>query len=207
MTRMMWFVCLVVLSAGTSCDDGDSRDDPQGGEGEDGVNGDPGDPGDPSSAEGCHESAENWPADWTEMEEAVFDLINARRIAGDSCNNGANVYPPGEPLEMNPALWCAARVHSLWMAENQTMSHDSPGGPLGDTPQERFDAVGYSGWGWAENVAMGQSTPEQVVQTWMDSTAGHCDSIMGDYAIIGVGYAFTDADEWGGHYWTLDFGS
>jgi uncharacterized protein YkwD len=160
----------------------------------------------------CHTSAENWPTEWAAIELEVLDEVNARRTAGATCYNSrgdATTFAPLAPLTMNPILQCAARVHSLWMAENGTMTHESPGGPIGDTVSERLDTAGYTGRGWAENIAMGYGTPEAVVQGWMDSTSGHCTAIMGNYSIIGVGYGFVDSgSRWGGEgdYWTLDFG-
>jgi uncharacterized protein YkwD len=166
-----------------------------------------------AEVEACHESARDWPLDWAELERQVLAEINARRTAGDSCPDragGVTAYPPMDPLEMEPHLQCAARVHTLWMAENGTMTHESPGGPIGDDLSERVQTAGYTGRGVAENIAQGHPTPEAVVEGWMGSPDGHCTSIMNSrYTIIGVGYAAVDTgSQWiGGDYWTADFGS
>ena len=53
----------------------------------------------------------------------------------------------------------------------------------------------------AENIAAGQRTPEEVVESWMNSP-GHRANILGDCKELGVGLAL------GGHYgyyWTQCF--
>ena len=156
----------------------------------------------------CHPDAYGWPNDWSEYENEVLSLINELRGEGATCfdseGNGTD-YPSADPLEMEPNLRCAARVHSKWMTENG-MQHDSPGGPLGDDPWERMENAGYEGNPMSENIAAGYSTPEDVVAGWMSSTAGHCTAIMNENTNqIGVGYA-QDSDADYSHFWTLDFG-
>jgi uncharacterized protein YkwD len=87
------------------------------------------------------------------------------------------------------------------MMQTGTFDHDSPGGPLGDDMAERISNTGYS-WSYiGENIAQGYTSPESVVQGWMDSD-GHCSNIMAaDFEEIGVGYMGRD------NYWTQDFGT
>jgi uncharacterized protein YkwD len=61
--------------------------------------------------------------------------------------------------------------------------------------------AGYEWSGAAENIAEGQSSAEDVMQTWLASP-GHCGNIMGDYAHIGIGHYYGDRD-----VWTQNFGS
>jgi uncharacterized protein YkwD len=56
------------------------------------------------------------------------------------------------------------------------------------------------GSGYGENVAVGQSSPEAVMQAWMTSI-GHRRNILNpNYSYIGVGYVNA-----GRPYWTQNF--
>ncbi len=69
---------------------------------------------------------------------------------------------------------------------------------------QRIAAAGYRASGWGENIAAGQSTPEEVVQGWMESP-GHCRNIMNpEYRTIGIGYGVVPGSPYG-TYWTQDF--
>ena len=109
------------------------------------------------------------------------------------------------PVEMHPNLHCAARYHSYWMAINGVLSHDSPGGDLGDDPWQRIESTGFPGLSTGENVAAGQANPSQVMASWMSSD-GHCANIMNpDSNRMGAGYYVNDANPLM-PYWTLNFG-
>ena len=70
------------------------------------------------------------------------------------------------PLAYNPALDRIARAHARLMASRQTMSHD-----LGGNLRERSLAGGYEG-ATGENLATGQRTLEQTIESWLKSP-GH----------------------------------
>ncbi len=147
----------------------------------------------------CTDAA-SWPTAWTAFEDQVIALVNQRRASGANC--GSVAMPAAPPLVMDPALRRAARCHSLDMATHNYFDHTSQDGR---SPWDRIAAAGYTGFGNAENIAAGQSTPVSVVGTWM-SSAGHCSNIMsGGSNEIGVGYAFAASASYG-HYWTQDFG-
>lgn len=60
--------------------------------------------------------------------------------------------------------------------------------PNGSSPASALDENGVSYSAWGENIAAGQLTPEEVVQSWM-SSQGHRDNIMNpSFNHIGVGY-------------------
>jgi uncharacterized protein YkwD len=142
----------------------------------------------------------SWPAAWAEFENRVLVLVNERRAAGASC--GGLTKPAVPALSMEPHLRQAARCHSLDMATLNYFSHDSKDGR---SPWTRISQAGYTAFGNAENIAAGQSTPQSVVDGWMNST-GHCNNIMTDGSNeIGVGYAFVQSADFD-HYWTQDFG-
>jgi uncharacterized protein YkwD len=126
------------------------------------------------------------------FEAQVIELINIERI-----NAGLSA------LNDHPQLTLAAQLHSADMACNDYFSHT---GRDGSNFSERAKRQGYNiGYG-GENIASGYSTPEKVVQGWMDSP-GHKANILGEnYVDIGVGYAYSKGSSYGA-YWTAVFGS
>jgi uncharacterized protein YkwD len=74
------------------------------------------------------------------------------------------------PLRQNAALTLAARLHSVRMSDQSELSHR-----LADEPglEGRAVGAGYTSWRLlAENLAWGQSTPDEVFREWIHS-AGH----------------------------------
>lgn len=142
----------------------------------------------------------DWPAAWEAFEWRVLELTNERRAAGAVC--GGERFGPAPPLEMNPTIRIAARAHSVDMGRNGYFEHDSLDGR---TFADRMRMAGFSGaQPWGENIAAGQSSPEEVVQGWMDSP-GHCRNIMTpEFRTIGIGYAEVEGSPYG-RYWTQDF--
>src|SRR5437588_1464029 len=124
----------------------------------------------------------------TKEEQEVLDLTNQQRK-----NAGLAELTP------NPKLFQAARDHAARMAARNRIAHTLDG----QGPGERLAAAGYRSFGWAENIAMGQSTPAEVVQSWMNSS-GHRANILSRHAEIGIGIAAT-AD--GTRYWAQVFGN
>ncbi len=101
-----------------------------------------------------------------------------------------------DPLKTNAQLTAAAQDHASDMANLGYFSHTSKDGRTFD---KRIKAKGYDSPG-AENIAQGQSTPEQVVSAWMASE-GHRANIMNcELNTIGV------AVDMRGFYWVQDFG-
>jgi uncharacterized protein YkwD len=169
----------------------------------------------------------DWPDDWSAREDEILTLVNEHRAAGANC--GGEARPPVEPLSMDPHLRCAARLHSMDMAERDYFSHGtwdesadacsndgqcasgytcqprtsgSTPSRCGKSPSLRVQEVGGPmGAGW-ENIAAGNSTAADTMNQWMNST-GHCNNIMnGNLRTIGVGYYGGGSF---GHYWTQGF--
>ena len=90
------------------------------------------------------------------------------------------------------------------MADTDNFAHD---GKDGSTVTSRIEAAGYQPAStWGENIALGQTTPAQVVSSWLGSD-GHCSNIMNPaYKDIGVGYYPLQASNHTTPYWTQDFG-
>jgi uncharacterized protein YkwD len=134
------------------------------------------------------------------LAQRVVDLTNVERAA------------KGCPaLTISPALSEAAEQHSRDMALNDLFSH---AGSNGSSVADRLAEVGYSWSNYAENIAAGASSPEDVLNMWMGSP-GHRDNILNcnlreigigfydqpdDQPLLGYSFPFR-------YYWTQDFGS
>jgi uncharacterized protein YkwD len=132
------------------------------------------------------------------FEQRVVELVNQER--------NARGLPPLKRVE---ALDQAARYHGMDMAVDNYFKHDSydlVGGQLVKAC-DWFTRVGgfYSGWSWlGENIAAGYSTPEEVMNGWMNSDGHRANILSASPREIGVGYY---GGGYYGHYWVQDFGS
>lgn len=110
-----------------------------------------------------------------------------------------------KPLKLNNALTSAARNHNQDMIVNNFFDHI---GSSDNTPQDRVCAAGYLPYQGncyvAENIAAGQTSPEHVVASWMNSDGHRANILSTKLREIGVGYA--TGGKWG-HYWTMSLGS
>jgi len=119
------------------------------------------------------------------FEEQVIDLTNQQRRA-----NGLS------DLKANWELSRVARVKSQEMSDKKYFSHTSPSY---GSPFDMIKKFGISYRSAGENIAMGQRTPKDVVNAWMNS-AGHRANILNtSFKEIGVGYVAS------GNYWTQMF--
>lgn len=101
-----------------------------------------------------------------------------------------------KPLATDAKLMDAAREKSTDMRTGKYFSHTSP--TLG-SPFDRMKALGIDYRAAAENIAMGQTSAEEVVKAWMNSPGHRANIMNGNFTHIGIGY---DAQ---GHYWTQQF--
>ncbi|MFE6067440.1 CAP domain-containing protein [Streptomyces sp. NPDC056525] len=120
--------------------------------------------------------------------DQVIALVNAER-AKAGCG----------PLSANATLTRAAQGHSDDMAARDFFDHTNPDGA---GPGERVTAAGYPWSTYGENIAMGQSSPEQVMESWMNSPGHRANILNCDFKEIGVGI-----HSQGGPYWTQVFGA
>ena len=73
----------------------------------------------------------------------------------------------------------------------QTKNYFSHTSPTYGSPFDMMKAYGISYKSAGENIAMGQRSPEEVVQAWMNSQ-GHRENIMNpNFTHIGVGHVAT----------------
>lgn len=132
-------------------------------------------PGAPEESGGVQEAA-----------EAVASLVNAaRQDAGLS------------ELELDADLCAAAQARAQEIA--QSFSHTRPDGSSCFTILEEF-GVSYRAAG--ENIAMGQRTPEEVMDGWMNSSGHRANILNGTFTSIGVGYYVDGA---GAAHWVQIF--
>jgi uncharacterized protein YkwD len=140
------------------------------------------------------EAQADWPSEWIAAENQVLMIVNQHRSQGAVC--GAQTFGPTGPLSADPQLRCAARLHSADMAMRGFFAHDNPDG---ESFVDRVGKTEYAGSPAGENIALGYSSPEAVMDGWMDSP-GHCANIMNpNYDHLGVGY-------YEGNYWTQVMG-
>jgi Ca2+-binding RTX toxin-like protein len=93
------------------------------------------------------------------------------------------------------------------MALQDYFSHT---GKDGSTAATRSKKVGYEAYYLGENIAAGYSTPQSVVQGWINSSGHRANLLNVNYTELGVGYEFLSNDTGSVnyyHYWTQVFGS
>ena len=89
-----------------------------------------------------------------------------------------------------------ARIKSEDMRDNKYFSHTSP---TYGTPFQMIKSFGITYRSAGENIARGQTTPQKVVDAWMNSSGHRANILNSSFTHIGVGYASN------GHYWTQMF--
>ncbi|PBH56200.1 sporulation protein [Clostridioides difficile] len=121
-------------------------------------------------------------------QKEVVDLVNIERAKA-----GLN------PLTLDSSISNVATKKSQDMIDNNYFSHNSP---TYGSPFDMLKKFGISYKTAGENIAMGQKTPKEVVNAWMNSE-GHRKNIMNpNFSKIGVGVAQKSG---GSIYWTQIF--
>jgi uncharacterized protein YkwD len=144
-----------------------------------------------ASAIGDCTPAAGWPTARPDLAVQVVDLINAHRAEIGL-----------QPLKVSPTLTAAATWKARHMAAYGYLAHDDPGPPVQRPASDRMAACGYPSATWGENIAMGYTTPQAVVDAWLASP-GHRENIeRADYVATGVAMAGTEQP-----YWAESFGS
>lgn len=122
------------------------------------------------------------------FENEVVRLVNVQRA-----NRGLRA------LVQNWQLSNLARTKSQDMINSKYFSHISP---TYGSPFNMMENVGINFSAAGENIAMGQSTPAQVMNAWMNSAGHRANILSGSYTQIGVGLA---KNKNGICYWTQEF--
>jgi uncharacterized protein YkwD len=106
-----------------------------------------------------------------------------------------------QPLLCHTGLLDTARRHSQDMAARGYFDHLTPEGMR---HWDRMDRNGVCGWRMAgENIALGQRTPAQVQEDWMNSPGHRANILTPDFTHVGVGVYNHN----GRLYWTQLFGT
>jgi len=125
---------------------------------------------------------------YSAFQKKVVELVNVERS-----KNGL------KPLTMNTELSKVATLKSQDMAKLNYFDHTSP---TYGSPFDMMKKYGISYRTAGENIAMGQTTPEQVMQGWMNSPGHRANILKSSFTQIGVGVAKNSS---GRLYWTQQF--
>lgn len=118
-------------------------------------------------------------------EKQVISLVNAERAKYGL-----------KPLTENWELSRMARIKSQDMHDKNYFSHTSP---TYGSPFQMMTNFGISYRTAGENIAKGQTTPQAVMNAWMNSSGHRANILNASFTQIGVGYVAS------GNYWTQEF--
>src|SRR5215204_7600959 len=107
------------------------------------------------------------------------------------------------PVTLNAELGAAAKYHSVDMATNNYFSHYLFDGTDAGTNIQNF---GYTGFPYAENIAAGMATAQEVLIGWQNSPEHNATMTDPQFTEIGVGLAYNEASHYG-WYWTATYGA
>lgn len=132
------------------------------------------------------ETAELSAIDVSKFPQQVLTLVNKERAKVGAA-----------PLRLSAELQEGAAIRAREIA--QVFSHTRPNG-------KKCQTVIRNGWDIGENIAAGNSTPEEVVEGWMNSPGHRANILDRRYGELGVGYCY-DVNGVGGykHYWVQMF--
>lgn len=119
--------------------------------------------------------------DFEEYKDEVFQLVNEAREAEGL-----------EPFVSHSTAMEFAQIRAEEISEK--FSHTRPDGSV----------MTYSHYNFAENIAKGGRTPEDAVNSWLNSS-GHRAAIMADYSNCGNGMGVGIFEKNGTMYWVLEF--
>lgn len=125
---------------------------------------------------------------YRDFQKQVITLVNKERAA-----HGLSA------LKENAELDKVATLKSEDMAKLNYFSHTSP---TYGSPFEMLSQFGITYTAAGENIAMGQPTPESVMDAWMNSEGHRANILNSNYTEIGVGIA-KNAN--GQYIWTQTF--
>lgn len=106
------------------------------------------------------------------------------------------------PLELNSRLTTAAQAHADDMLARTYYNHDSP---EGTTPRQRVRAAGFIADIVAENIAAGQTSPEDALGAWLHSSDHRRNLLDPRLTHIGIGMALGSYEHRYKILWVQDF--
>lgn len=107
-------------------------------------------------------------------------------------------------LKVNDCLMKSA----AWMAEDiskrSELSHRDSKGRMA---RDRIPTFGYVDWtNLGENLAAGPTSPEELIEMWIDSPSHYKVMMSADAKEIGIGYTFAPKSEFV-KYWVMNVGA
>src|SRR5918994_2094664 len=106
------------------------------------------------------------------------------------------------PVTLNSELGAAAEYHSVDMAMNNYFDHYLFDGTDAGTNIQNF---GYTGFPYAENIAAGMETAQEVLTGWQNSPDHNATMTSPQYTEVGIGRAYNEGTHYG-WYWTATYG-
>lgn len=124
----------------------------------------------------------------SEQAAQVLQLVNKERSARNLA-----------PLVLDDDLSRMATEKARDMATNNYFSHDSP---TYSSPFDMMKAYGISYRSAGENIAAGQQSAADVMQSWMNSSGHRANILSPNYKRLGVGYYNAGSKA---PYWVQEF--
>ncbi|WP_242861469.1 CAP domain-containing protein, partial [Cellulosilyticum ruminicola] len=115
----------------------------------------------------------------SETNQAAFENEVLRLVNIERSKQGLSA------LQMDENVRNVAKVKATDMYKNKYFSHTSP---TYGSPFDMMKKFGITYKAAAENIAQGQITPAQVVNTWMNSSGHRANILNSKYTHIGIGY-------------------
>ncbi|UBV41473.1 CAP domain-containing protein [Deinococcus taeanensis] len=131
-----------------------------------------------------------------------LDLTNEARRQGQRC--GDELFHSAPPLTWNDQLAISAQTHLNDMIRLNFRGHMNP--ETGSAPPDRARAAGYPSTAVGENAAYDSTTPEDALQSLLDSPS-HCRILMNsDWRDFGAAMGNGTPNTVFATYWVQDFG-
>lgn len=113
-------------------------------------------------------------ADTSAFVDEVVELVNQERSKAGL-----------KPLAIDSKLQTMAQDKASDMVKNNYFDHTSP---TYGTPYQMMKTYGISYRYAGENIAKGQTSPAQVMKSWMNSSGHKANILSPNFTYIGVGY-------------------
>jgi uncharacterized protein YkwD len=131
--------------------------------------------------------------------EQVLSYLNTFRAQPRFC--GRQSFAAAGPLRWEARLELAAQGHAAELAQGDQLNHVAANGR---SLRERLRGNAYLAYRVGENLAAGQESQEEVLQTW-SSSAKHCENIMQpDFQDVALVCASGPGKY--GRYWVMNLG-
>jgi uncharacterized protein YkwD len=142
--------------------------------------------------------------DWFARQTAGLRDLAAVRAGMLARVNAVRKHAGVRPLRPNSQLDRAAQRHAEDMLARHYFAHESP---EGRTVRERATAAGYDWREIGENIAEGQLTVDEVMDSWMHSPGHRRNLLDPGFKELGVGLAFGRSGDEYQVEWVQTFGA